>query len=69
MRERITKLNSVNDVCMFSVKCSIEIGPPNYNPPILGKKSKIANPPNITPTNISYHNVSLKDSVIKPELL
>ena len=30
MCERITKLNSVNDVCMFvCVKFSIDIGPPN----------------------------------------
>ena len=35
-------------VCLH-VKCS-----PNYNPSILGKNQKIANPPTITPANISW---------------
>ena len=44
---------STNDhMCILAcAKCSIEIGPPNYNLPILGKNQKIVNPPNITPTN------------------
>ena len=68
MHERTAKLNSANVLPYYSIvyarakcaKCPLEIGLPIYNPPILRKKSKIANPPNITPhLNEIFSNILL----------
>ena len=48
--ERTAKLNSANAYACTRLYQACTETPPNYNPPIMGGK---ANPPNITPANIS----------------